>query len=101
MNTATKQSRALDEPQHDLGEIVHVLGEYKWLIAGLTAVVLAAGAVWTLGIPKVYEAATTIEYDPNPARPLGGEVQDVADPIGNYWATREFFGTQNLVIASR
>ncbi len=62
---------------------------------------LVAGTVWTLRTPKIYEAASTIEYDPNPSRPLGAEVQDVADPIGNYWATREFFGTQNLVIASR
>jgi len=80
---------------------VHALREYKWLIAALTAVVLVAGTVWTLRTPKIYEAATTIEYDPNPSRPLGGEIQDVADPIGNYWATREFFGTQNRVIASR
>ena len=80
---------------------MHALREYKWLIAAITAVVLVAGTVWTVRTPKIYEAACTLEYDPNPSRPLGGEVQDVADPIGNYWATREFFGTQNLVIASR
>lgn len=101
MDTAAKENPALDEPAHDLREVVHVLSEYKWLIAVTTAVLLAAGAVWTLRTPKVYETATTIEYDPNPSRPLGEQVQDVADPIGNYWATREFFGTQNLVIASR
>jgi capsular exopolysaccharide synthesis family protein len=28
-------------------------------------------------------------------------VKDVADPIGNYWTTREFFQTQNMVIGSR
>ena len=77
----------------------YALREYKWLIAGITVVVLAAGTVWTIRTPKVYEATTTVEYDPNPSRPLGGEVQDVADPIGNFWATREFFGTQNLVSA--
>ncbi len=80
---------------------MHALREYKWLIAAITAVVLVAGTVWTVRTPKIYEATTTIEYDPNPSRPLGGEIQDVADPIGNFWATREFFGTQNLVIASR
>ncbi len=78
-----------------------MLREYKWLIAGITAVVVVAGIVWTIPTPKIYEATTTVEYDPNPSRPLGGQVQDVADPIGNFWATREFFGTQNLVIASR
>ncbi|MBW2190536.1 MAG: polysaccharide biosynthesis tyrosine autokinase [Deltaproteobacteria bacterium] len=78
-----------------------MLREYKWLIAGITAVVLVAGIVWTLRTPKIYEATCTVEYDPNPSKPLGGRVDDVADPIGNFWATREFFGTQNLVIASR
>ncbi len=80
---------------------MHVLGEYKWIIVGVTLVVMALGLVWTLRTPKVYEASATIEYDPHPSQPLGGEVEDVADPIGNYWATREFFQTQNMVIASR
>jgi len=80
---------------------VHALWEYKWLIAAITVLVLVAGTIWTVRTPKIYEATTTIEYDPNPSRPLGAQVQDVADPIGNFWATREFFGTQNLVIASR
>jgi len=64
-------------------------------------VVVAVGLAWTLRTPKIYEATCTVEYDPNPSKPLGGQVEDVADPIGNFWATREFFGTQNLVIASR
>jgi capsular exopolysaccharide synthesis family protein len=80
---------------------VHVLHEYKWLIVGITAVVVVAGIFWTARTPKIFEATSTVEYDPNPSKPLGGQVDDVADPIGNYWATREFFGTQNLVIASR
>ena len=52
-------------------------------------------------MPRIYEATCTVEYNPSPSKPLGGSVDDVADPIGSYWATREFFQTQNLVIASR
>ncbi|MGB7477868.1 MAG: GumC family protein, partial [Polyangiales bacterium] len=91
----------MEEPEFDLREVAHVLREYKWLIAAITAAVLMAGTVWTMRTPKIYEASCTVEYDPNPSKPLGGQVEDVADPIGNFWATREFFGTQNLVIASR
>ncbi len=43
----------------------------------------------------------TIEYDPNPARPLRGQIQDVADPIGSFWATKEYFETQNRILESR
>jgi len=95
------QSASAEESELDLHEVAHVLKEYKWLIAGITALVVAIGVVWTFQTPKVYEATCIVEYDPNPAKPLGGQVEDVADPIGNFWATREFFGTQNLVIASR
>lgn len=90
-----------EEPELDLHEVAHVLQEYKWLIAGMTALAVAVGMIWTVRTPKIYEATCTIEYDPNPTQPLGGSVEDVADPLGNFWATREFFGTQNLVIASR
>lgn len=91
----------MEEPELDVREVLHMLRDYKWLILGITLVVVAIGVVWTMRTPKIYEATSTLEYDPNPSQPLGGEVKDVADPIGNYWATREFFQTQNLVIASR
>ena len=90
-----------EQPEFDLGELWHVVREHKWSIAGITAVVLALGALWTARTPRIYEATCTIEYDPSPSKPLGGSVDDVADPIGSYWATREFFQTQNLVIESR
>jgi capsular exopolysaccharide synthesis family protein len=96
-----EQSAFAEGPELDLHEVVHVLREYKWLIAGIIVVVVAVGIVWTIRTPKIYEAICTVEYDPNPSKPLGGQVEDIADPIGNFWATREFFGTQNLVIASR
>ena len=90
-----------EEPELDLGEVWHVLAQYKWLIAGITLGVVALGLAWTAKTARVYEATCTIEYDPDPSKPLGGRVEDVADPIGSFWTTREFFQTQNLVIGSR
>jgi succinoglycan biosynthesis transport protein ExoP len=49
----------------------------------------------------VYEAAATLEYDPNPPRPLGSEVEDVASPAGNFLAGKEWYQTQNAIISSR
>jgi capsular exopolysaccharide synthesis family protein len=65
---------------------------------------LAVGAAvifWTLRQPKIYQATCTIEYDPNPTTPLGHQVEDVSNPIGSFWMSREFFATQNRIIASR
>ena len=94
-------AESVEEPELDLSEALHVLREYKWVIAGVALAIMVLGAAWTIRTPKVYEATCTIEYDPDPSKPLGGTVEDVADPIGSFWTTREFFQTQNLVIGSR
>jgi succinoglycan biosynthesis transport protein ExoP len=77
-----------------------VLG-YKWLVLGVAALVTTGTVFWTLRQPNVYQATCTLEYDPLPPRPLGSQVQDVASPGTNYWLSREFFETQNRVLASR
>ena len=67
----------------------------------MTLLIGSGVIVWTLKQPKLYQATCTIEYDPNPTTPLGREVEDVANPIGSFWASREFFATQNAIISSR
>jgi capsular exopolysaccharide synthesis family protein len=73
----------------------------KWLILGVFIAVVAATAFITLSMTKIYEATATLEYDPNPSRPLGSEVEDVAIPTGNFLATKEWYQTQNAIISSR
>jgi capsular exopolysaccharide synthesis family protein len=85
----------------DLRAYVRVLWAFKWLILATTATIGTVVILWTLRQPRSYEAIAVIEYDPAPARPLGQDLQDVADPIGGYWMAREFFATQNRIIASR
>lgn len=74
---------------------------YRWWILGVAAVVCGAAILWTVRQPRIYDAVCTIEYDPNPVRPLGSGIEDVADPIGSFWMNREFFETQNRIITSR
>lgn len=85
----------------DVRAYLRVLYAFKWLILATTLVIGAVVTLWTIRQPRVYQATATIEYDPNPQRPLGEDVQDVGDPIGSYMASREFFATQNRIIASR
>ncbi len=93
------------DAQEDSGlavrEYLRVLWSYKWLILAVAGVVSAAVVFWTLRQPKVYQATCTIEYDPNPITPLGREVEDTTNPLGSFWMSREFFATQNSIIASR
>jgi capsular exopolysaccharide synthesis family protein len=85
----------------DVRSLVRTLFAFKWLILACVVVVGAGVAFWTLQQPRIYEAKTVIEFDPNPVRPLGDDVEDVADPTGGFWSAREFMATQNRVLASR
>lgn len=100
MTPPTQQS-APAEREADLREYLRALRTYLWLIILVTVVVGVAVIAYTVRQPRIYEAVTTIEYDPNPARPLGEGVEDIAAPTSDFWASREFFETQNRVIASR
>lgn len=88
-------------PAFDLRKVLQTLLKYKGVIAATAAVVFVLVAFWTLRQPKTYEAACSLEYDPNPPSPLGRDVEDVAQPATNFFLTREFYETQNHVIASR
>ena len=77
-----------------------VLWKRKWLV--LLVGVLGAGAAygWTRSQPRIYQSDCTLEYDPNPPKPLGRAVEDTTQP-GMWWETREYFATQNKIISSR
>jgi len=57
--------------------------------------------LWTIRLPKVYQATVTLEYDPNPVSPLGSSIEDVGGQVSHFLMSREFFETQNLIIQSR
>lgn len=85
----------------DLRALLETLWSQKWVTLAVAAAVAAAVTFYTLRQPRIYSATAVLEYDPNPPRPLGREVEDVAMPVSNFWLTREFYETQNRVIASR
>ncbi|WP_437974623.1 polysaccharide biosynthesis tyrosine autokinase [Sorangium sp. So ce295] len=73
-----------------------------WAIA-LTTLLLVALSVtfYTLGQKKIYQSAATVQFDPNPPRPLGRGVDTVVDMgAGSYWNNREYYETQYKVIRS-
>ena len=73
-----------------------------WVIAMATAVgVFLLVAFYTLGQTKIYQATATIQFDPNPPRPLGRGVDTVVEMgTGSYWNNREYYETQYKIIQS-
>jgi polysaccharide biosynthesis transport protein len=75
----------------------------NWVTALVTALaVILAVTFYTLGQTKIYQAAATIQFDPNPARPLGGKVETVVDMgSSSYWDNHEYYETQFKIITSQ
>lgn len=98
---APERAQAEPAQDFDLRHILPLLLRQKWTIAAVFVTVVAASVFITLSMPKVYEAAATLEYDPNPPRPLGSDVEDVATPVTSVTSGQEWYQTQNTIIASR
>lgn len=94
----THESQSADGPG-DAWEILQSLFAYRWLI--LLCAVAGVGLAFFISsrMPRVYQADCSLEYIPNPPRPLGSKIEGVANPF-SYWSNREYFATQNLIIAS-
>ncbi|MDP3278758.1 MAG: polysaccharide biosynthesis tyrosine autokinase [Deltaproteobacteria bacterium] len=77
------------------------LWKQRYLIILVAAVTTVLVTLWTLKQPKIYAAATTIEFDPNPPRPMGRSMDDVNSGMEGYWSTREYYSTQFQVLQSQ
>jgi len=84
-----------------VGEALRALLKYRWLALAVALTVPVLTLFWSLRQPNMYAATCTVEYDPNPPQPLGRDVEDVASPVLNFWASQEFYETQNRIIASQ
>lgn len=65
------------------------------------AVVIVSVTFYTLGQKKIFEAEATIQFNPNPPRPLGRGMDTLVDMgTGTYWNNQEYYETQYRIITS-
>ncbi|NUP07096.1 MAG: polysaccharide biosynthesis tyrosine autokinase [Polyangiaceae bacterium] len=90
------------QPIVDLLALWRPIRKY-WITTLMIAVGTAVAAgFWTMGQPKIYEATATVQFDPNPPRPLGNKVDTVVEMgSGAVWDTREYYETQYQILQSR
>jgi capsular exopolysaccharide synthesis family protein len=94
------QQQRIDAGGLDVLKLLRQFYHHKWLILAMVAVAVAGSYYWTLRLTRLYQADCTIEYDPNPMRPLGGD-SDSAGGAYYFWSSQEFFATQNRIMTSR
>jgi succinoglycan biosynthesis transport protein ExoP len=95
----------LKDDRHPIIDLVALWRPVRkyWLTTIMIAIATAVGAgFWTMGQTKIYEASATVQFDPNPPRPLGNKVDTVVEMgSGAVWDTREYYETQYQIIQSR
>jgi succinoglycan biosynthesis transport protein ExoP len=90
------------EQSIDLRSYWRIVSKRRWLILITFAVVMAIAVAYTLRLPKVYSASTTLIIETTAPKILGnGQVQDVAESSQPYWVSKEFYETQYNVLRSR
>jgi succinoglycan biosynthesis transport protein ExoP len=90
-----------DDGTRSIAQLLRALWKNRYLILAVTALTTVLVTLWTLKQPKVYAASTTVEFDPNPPRPLGRNINDVSSGLETYWSTREYYLTQYQVLQSQ
>jgi polysaccharide biosynthesis transport protein len=74
----------------------------NWILAATVAgIIVSAVTFYTLGEKRIYLASGTVQFDPQPPRPLGTDVQAVVDMgAGAFWNNQEYYTTQYQIIQS-
>ncbi len=100
--TQTSPTKAEREPFIDVLAVWRPIRKH-WLTALSTAALVTVGVgFWTMKQKRIFEASATVQFDPNPPRPLGGKVESVVEMgSGAYWDTREYYETQYQILRSR
>ncbi|MEA2747476.1 MAG: polysaccharide biosynthesis transport protein [Myxococcales bacterium] len=78
---------------------VRAIRKHWAIVIGLVLVCGAASLAYSKTLPKIYEAQTLLEFDPDVIKPLGNK----ADPIVGWsaiWDTREYYETQYRIMQS-
>ncbi|CAN5156579.1 polysaccharide biosynthesis tyrosine autokinase [soil metagenome] len=69
------------------------------VVAAMVLMATGAAFLWSKSRPKVYQASTMLEFDPNPVRPLGGQNDPTAQWM-SFFDNQENYQTQFTILTS-
>lgn len=79
--------------------LLRAIRKHWALVVGIVVLAGAASLAYSKSLPKIYEAGTLLEFDPDVIKPLGNK----ADPLIGWsavWDTREYYETQYAIMKS-
>ncbi len=88
------------ESKLTLAWFLHTLKKNSVIVAVTTLICVLGTLVYTKSVPKVYEAAVSIEFDPDVVRPLGNKSSAESRFWGSLMDNREYYETQYTLMTS-
>lgn len=90
------------ENQVDLRMYWRIVVRRRWVIVGSFLIAMLVTAGYSLRLPKIYTATSTLVIEMSAPKVLGsGSVQDVAESGAPFWFSKEYYETQFTVMRSR
>jgi succinoglycan biosynthesis transport protein ExoP len=98
------KSAAPPEPEAlsaSLRRYLEVLRKRVWVVIACVAVGVTGAVLYTMRLPKIYQATATIVVNPQAPRVFGNQVDEVFElGTGSYWSNQEYYNTQLDIITS-
>src|SRR5262245_42072290 len=93
--SAPKTHAGVEEGESTAGPIwaLRAVRKHWPIIVALTVLTAAVSLLYTKTLPRVYEAAALIEFDPDAIRPLP-EKSDPMRVFASFWDSHEYYETQ-------
>jgi capsular exopolysaccharide synthesis family protein len=93
---STSEPEALSVSVRRYAEIIR---KRLWVVIAVVAVGVTAAVLYTLRLPRIYQAVSTVVVNPQAPRVFGNQVDEVFElGTGSYWSNQEYYNTQLSVI---
>ena len=95
-SASTTEPESLSQSVRRYAEIVR---KRLWVVIAVVAVGVTAAVLYTLRLPEIYQATSTVVVNPQAPRVFGNQVDEVFElGTGSYWSNQEYYNTQLSVI---
>jgi polysaccharide biosynthesis transport protein len=78
---------------------VGIIRKRLWVVLAVVAIGVTGAVLYTMRLPRIFQATATIIVNPQAPRVFGNDVDEVFElGTGSYWSNQEYYNTQVSVV---
>ena len=90
---------SVDQPlSASLRRYGEILRKRLWILLAVVVVGVTAAVLYTMRLPKVYEAVATVVVNPTAPNVYGNKTDVIELGTGSYWSNQEYYNTQIAIL---